>query len=407
MSLADVTEMLKRDYKNFGTLLNNTASPVASQIERKTDSIVGEFAVIAMEVGREFGFGARLEGDQMPPGRSVPPKNAQVKTKGVYGRYRIGAREIDAMKTSAGAFATAQERRIKNLKDAATRDMSRQAWGDGSGRLAQCGVTTASTTIVLAATTADQALINLAEGMQVDIGTDVDPQSIATSRKVVSVNEAAATIVIDGAPVTTSGTSFLYRQGAGGEPQTDTQREITGLARHVDDDTTDQGLASTVFGWKAVVDGNSGVLRAPSENLLEKIVHKHANRSGAEVKNLVAGDGVYRSMANNLKGRQRIVNTVQLKGGHSGIDYTFGAEQMVLQRDRDMTPVFPNSVVGIDYSSLTTYIGTDWGWEDRDGSILRLATDDTHFFEAIYFTFRELGVERRNANFRLDDLETA
>lgn len=407
MSLADVAEMLKHDYKNLSTLLNNTASPVASQIERTTDSIVGDYAVIAMEVGREYGIGARLEGDTMPPGRSVPPKSATIKTKGVYARYRIGAREIDAMKTNAGAFASAQERRIKNLKDGVTREMSRQTWGTGNGRLVTCGTTTASTTVQLAASTADQALVNLAEGMQVDIGTDADPQLIASSRKIVSVDFDLAQVVIDGAAVTTSGSHFLYRQGAGGTTQTVTQREITGLGLHVDNDTTDQGLASTQFGWAAIVDGNSGVNRAPAENLLERTVMKSANRSGADVKNLVAGDGVYRSMANNLLGRRRVINTRELSGGHKGIDYAFGSRELVLQNDRDMTPAFPNSVVGLDYSSFKTYIGTDWNWEDRDGSVLRLATDDTHFFEAIYFTFREMGVERRNANFRVDDLETA
>jgi hypothetical protein len=408
VSLADVAEILKHDYKDLGTLLNNTASPVASQIERTTEGIVGDYAVIAMEVGREFGIGSRLEGDTLPPGRSVPPKQAVVKVKGVYGRYRIGAREIDAMKSNVGAFTTAEKRRVRNLLDGATREMSRQTWGNGSGRLVTCGVTANSTTVVLAATTADQALVNLAEGMQVDIGTDADPQAVASSRKIVSVNFAAATVVIDGAPVTTTGSHFLYRQGSGGEPQTATQREITGLARHIDDDTTDQGLdPSTTWAWAAIVDGNGGTNRPGSENLIERVVHKHSNRSGASVDVLVAGDGVFRAQVNSLKGRQRVVNNIALKGGHSAIDYTFGAESMPLLRDKDMTPAFPNSLAGIEYASLKTYIGTDWGWEDRDGSVLRLATDDTHFFEAIYFTFRELGCEARNHNFRIDDLETA
>lgn len=408
MSLADVGDILKHDYKNMGTLLNNTASPVAAQMERTTDSIVGDFAVIAMEVGREFGFGARREGQTMPPGRSVPPKNAQVKVKRLYGRYRISAAEIQAMSTNVGSFTTAQKRRIRNLKDTAIRDVSRQTWGDGSGRLATCGTTTNSTTVQLAAATADQALVNLAEGMQVDIGTDVDPQSIATSRRIVSVDFDNARCVIDGAPVTTTAAAFLYRQGSGGEPQTDTQAELTGLGRHVDNDTTDQGLASTVFGWAATVEANGGVLRPGSENILERAVMKSRNRSGGNLDAFVAGDGVFRHLVNQLKGRQRIVNMLDLKGGHTAVDYSFGAATNVpLQNDRDMTPAFPNSVAGLDYSTFKTYIGTDWKWEDSDGTVLRLAHDDTHEFEAIYYTFRELGVENRNKNLRVDDIETA
>lgn len=407
MALADVENILKHDYKNLTSLLNDSVGTCA-QIDRKTDTIRGDYAVIAMEVGREFGVGSRLENEVMPAGESVPPEQAHVKVKRIYGRYRMTAAEIAAMETDVGAFTQAQPRRIKNLKNACRRDYARQTWGDGSGRMAQCGTTAGANVVVLAATTSEQALINFQEGARVDIGTNADPQLIASNRKVTAVDFDNATITIDGPAVTTSASHFVYRQGSGGAPQTATQRELTGIGRHVDDDTTDQGLdPSTVPFWKATVQANGATLRSPSENVLERAVHRHENRSGADIDAWVAGDEVYRSMVNSLKGRQRVVNDLSLKGGHTAVDYTFGAQSKPLMRDRDAILAGPNSLWGFEWASLAMHIQWDWGWEDLDGQVLRLASDGTHSFEAIYRTFRELGVSERNHNLRVDDLEGA
>lgn len=407
MSLADVGNILKHDYKVLTNLLNDSVG-LAAQLDRRTDSIVGDYAVIAMEVGREYGVGARLEGDILPPGRSVPPQQAHVTVKRIYGKYRMTKAEVSAMETDTGAFARAQPRRIKNLKSAVSRDYARQVWGDGAGKLATCGTTTASTTVQLAASTSEQALTNLAEGMQVDIGTIADPQNIASDRQIISVDFTLARVVISGGVVTTSSSHFLFRQGAGGSPATATQRELTGVARGVDDDTTLQDLdPAVVWNWKAFVDGNGGTLRAPSENLIERVVMRHENRSGSAVDGLWASDGVYRSMVNNLKGRQRVVNDISLKGGHTAVDYTFGARSMPLGWDRDASVAGQNSLWGFEYDSMAVYIQDDWDWEDLDGQVLRLATDGTHAFEGFYYSFRELGWTKRNDNFRIDDLETA
>jgi hypothetical protein len=408
VALADVEDILKHDYKDLTTLLNDKGSPVAAQIDRKTDTIHGDYAVIAMEVGREFGIGSRLEDEVLPQGESVAPVQAWVKVKRIYGAYRIGVPEIAAMETDAGAFTRAQPRRIRNLKNGCTREYSRQVWGNGSGRLAQCGTTSNSTTLVLAATTAEQSLINFAEGMRVDIGTDANPQVVASNRKVISVDEDNATLVIEGPAVTTTSSHFVYRQGAGGVPQTATQRELTGLERHVDDDTTDQNLdPATQWNWKALVLDAGGSLRPPSENLLETGSMRLENRSDAMLDAWVCGDEVYRACVNSLKGRQRDVNRLELKGGHAAIDFTFGARSAPLMNDKDATPVFPNSLLGLEWASFTMNVQRDWQWEQMDGNVLRMAKDGTHNLEAIYYTFRELSVSERNHNLRIDDIEGA
>ena len=407
MSLAEVENILKHDYKNLTDLLNNSVG-LSAQLDHNTDSISGDFAVISMEAGREYGIGARLAGDVMPAAHSVPPQQVHVRVKRTLGRYRMTTAEIAAMESNVGAFTQAQPRRIRNLKNGCTRDYARQAWGDGAGRLAQCGTTTASTTVVLDATTAEQQLLNLAEGMQVDIGTNADPQLIASDRRVISVDFDNATVLISGAVVTTTASHFLYRQGAGGAPATATQRELTGVERLVDDTVAVQDLdPANQWNWAAFVTDNGGTPAPMSESRLESIVMRHESRSGAMVDELRSGQGVYRAMVNSLKGRQRVVNDIALKGGHTAIDYTFGAHNMPLSYDRDADVVDPNALWGFEWKSLTVYVQRDWQWEDTDGQVLRLATDGTQSFEGVYYTFRELGVSERNHNFRADDVEAA
>lgn len=407
MSIADVTNILKHDYKDLHHLVNDSVG-LCAQLDQNTTDIHGDYAVIAMEVGLEYGTGWRLENEVLPPGRSVPPQQATVKVKRCYGKYRMTVPEMKAMETDKGAFTRAQPRRIENLMKSCKRNYAHGTWGDGSGALVTCGTTANSTTVQLAASTPEQALVNLVVGKQVDIGTKADPQLIASDRKIVSVDFANARVVIDGAPVTTTGSHFLFEQGGGGLINTPTQRALTGIQNLIDDDSVNQGLdPASVWAWGSLVDGNGGTLRPPSENLLERVVHRLENRSGAMVDALWAGDGVYRAMVNSLKGRQRVVNDLTLKGGHKAIDYTFGAESMPLVRDRDAEVAGPNSLWGIEYRSIQVYIQSDWGWEDTDGQTLRLATDGTHSLEAIYYTFRELGVNMRNHNFRIDDLQAA
>lgn len=407
MALADVEDILKHDYKDLHNLLNNSVG-LCAQLDHNTDSLHGDFAVIALEVGREYGIGARLEGDVIPAAHSVAPKQVHVKVKRTLGRYRMTQAEIKAMETNVGAFIQAQPRRVKNLKDSATRDYARQTWGDGSGRIAQCGTTSNSTTVQLAATTAEQQLLNLAEGMQVDIGTNANPQLVAADRRVISVDFDNATIEISGTGVTTTGSNFVYRQGAGGDPGTDTQRELTGVANIVDDTAICETIdPADVWNWAALVFGNGSTLRPLSESTLESGVMRHEARTGAMVNELRAGLGTYRGMVNLLKGRQREVNKLALNGGHTAVDYTFGGHNLPLSYDRDADSLDQNSVWGFQWDSMKVYVQQDWGWEDLDGQILRLATDGTHAFEAIFYTFRELGVTERNKNFRFDDVETA
>lgn len=401
LALADA--VLKEDYKGpLRTQINNGVK-ILAQLEKNTDDIVGRRAVIPCHVSRNTGVGARLEGEVMPAAGNQGTVDAYVPVRSLYGRVRLTKQVITRMASDRGAFKRATKLEMDGLRDDCTVDTNRQVCGISTGALANCGTTTAANEIVLQTTTPEQILLFIREGMRLDIGTAANPQLIASDRLVTAVNLSTSTVTVDGAPVTTTSSHYLFRQGSGGTGNS--QRELTGLQTHVAASGTHQSIdPSTYPSWASLVD-TAAANRPLSENLVERIFQRSENRSGKTADSLWAEDGVYRFAANQIKARQRIVNTLELKGGHKGIDYTFGAENAALMRERFLET---NALYGLHHASLVEYVDEDWSWEDEDGQgVLHLSPDSTHTFEAIFYKFAELGVLWRNANWLIKNLETA
>ena len=152
------------------------------------------------------------------------------------------------------------------------------------------------------------------------------------------------------------------------------------------------------------MEANGGVARPVSDNVVTKAMMRARNRSGQADWALYAEDQAYRSAVNNLSAKHRIVNTLDLKGGHSAVAYVLGGKEYALVAERD-APV--GSMFGIAHPKLTEYLDEDWQWEDMDGSALHMSMDQTHTFEAYLFKFSEVATSQRNAHFLIQDLELA
>jgi hypothetical protein len=320
-----------------------------------------------------------------------------------YGRIRLTRQVISRMDKDRGAFERAVTSEMDGMRDDSGRDYNRQEWGTSDGVIAQCGTTTAATLVVLNALTPEQIMVNFAEGMVVDIGTIASPQTIAAARTITAVDITNRTVTISGAVVTTSNLHFLFRAGSGGSGAN--QRELTGTQTMVNDTGALFGVdPATVFSWASIVEANGGTTRPVSENLVTKAMMRSRNRSGAANWGLYCEDQAYRAAVNNLSAKHRIVNTLDLKGGHSAVAYVLGGKEYPLICERD-APV--GKMYGLAHDKLVEYIDEDWQWEDMDGSALHMAMDGTHCFEAYWFKFSEFATSQRNAHFRIDDLELA
>ncbi len=315
------------------------------------------------------------------------------------------------MAKDRGAFIRALRPEMDGAVEDAQRDIARQDWGTSDGRIAECGVTTASTTVTLDAPTLVQ-LSQLEEGYLIDIGTVASPTAVASGRSVVSVDYTAGTIVISGAAVTTTTAHSILRYGAGGASDntgkmSDGQVEFTGLQHIVDDDSVLHTLDPAVEPrWKAQVDDNSGTPRNISENLVTKQMMLSDRRSGRPANLLVGSDGVFRAYGNLLIGLKRFVEDTILDGGYTGVKIGAprqgkqGGTRSVLTWDRDAPS---NALYGLDTANLHDMVLEDWDWMDKDGAILnRVPNKDA--YEATMFSYRDTACTRRNSQWRITAL---
>lgn len=403
LTLTTADAVLKDDYQGPVRKQINDRVKLAAQVAKNTKDLVGRRAVIPCHISRNTGVGSRAEGEVLPTAGNQGTVEQLVPLRSHYGRIRLSRQVISRMASDRGAFVRATKLEMEGIRDDTSRDYNRQLWGTSDGVIASCDTGGASATVSLLAATPEQVMVNFAEGMRVDIGTAATPNSLVDGEVIQSVDIANRTITVTTSISTTAGTHFVYRAGSGG---TSPQRELTGIQTIVEDTGALFGIdpSTDTFTWAAIVEDNSGTARPISENLVARAMHRTENRSGKEVDQLWAEDGVYRSAANLLQAYKRIVNSVDLKGGHKGIEFTAGGMTAVLVRDRD-APV--GELYGLCTPELCEWIDEDWSWEDLDGAVLSRAANGTHEFEAYWFKFSEFGTTRRNAHFVIEDLETA
>lgn len=419
-SFANADAVLKEDYKGPIREQINQKFFILSQIEKKTDDITGRRGVVPLHVTRNSGVGARKENGTLPTAGQQGYVDALIPVRWNYGRIQLSGPIIRSMQKDRGAFTKAVKSETKGVVTDLSRDINRQLWGTADGVIATCGTTTTSATIQLLATaTFDSKIRQLWAdgGMFVDIGTVANPVAIATNRQVTAFDRVNKTITISGATVSTvSGTHFVFRTGNGGGPgttgtQADSQVEMTGLQFIVAAAGSLHTVSPATYPtWKAQQGAapynNGGTLRNVSENLVNQAIMDTEIASGEQIKFLVGSPGVARAAAALMASMRRNNDTVALKAGWSGIQWSTPMEGMgdggpkALLWDRDCPE---SSLFGLAPDSLVELQESDWEWMEEDGAVLSRVSG-TDAYEATLFKYAELCCTQRDANFRLEDL---
>lgn len=414
-SLSTVDAILKDDYKDFIEQLND-AMFLISQVETRKDTVQGRIARHAIHLGRSSGVGARGENGTLPTAGNQAYATVPVPVRYVYGRIQLSGPTIRQAVTDRGAFVDALDAEMMGIRQDAMKDVNRQLWGTSNGVIAQCGTTTASTTVQLATTTGSTALRQLYfdGGMVVDIGTVAAPTTIASARTVTAVDTTNKTITISGATVTTSSSHFVFRTGAGGASSNtgqpgDGQIELTGVQTIVSDSAVLHTInPSSQPNWKAYVNSNGGTNRSVSETLITGAIMKTLIASGKKPNLLVSAEGVHLSVANLFLSLKRNMEQTQLKGGYAGIQYYSPSVSgkgdegpTVLYADFDCPN---NKLYGINTESLVWHqVGEGWSFMDMDGAVMN-RKPDLDAYEATLTCYAELACKQRNSHFVISDL---
>lgn len=401
LSLTNADAALKEFYLPAIRKQLNDTNKFLAQIDRNSKDVEGRRAVLSLHVSRNSGVGARGENGQLPTAGNQGYVEERVGMHYNYGRIQVSGPVIRAMKSDRGSFTRAIQSETKGLLNDTKRDVNRQLWGTSNGVIATCGVTAASTTVTLASTTSVVKLRQLEIGMKIDIGTVANPISVAQARTITAVDFVNKTITIDGAAVTTAGTDFIFRSGAGG-----TGVELTGIQTIVDDSGTLFNVDPTTYPiWKSNVFSNSGTNRPVSENLFERVIMESEIVSGSEGDDVQiwVSDGVFRAVGDMLTAMKRFNNTLSMKGGFSAVSMQVGGRELGLTWERDVPA---NRAYFLAMGHLTQHEQSDWEWMDRDGAVLN-RVPNTDAYEATLFKYHELTTDKRNAHSVLEDLTEA
>jgi hypothetical protein len=402
LTMTNADAALKEDYEPAMREQLTNSYFILSQIEKTSKDVEGRRVVLSLHVKRNSGVGARKTGNPLPNAGNQGYAEERVGMRRNYGRITVDGFLIKSMRSDAGSFVRAVDSESKGVVNDLRQDVNRQIWGTSDGVIAATGVTTASTTLVLAATTTEVQMRQFNEDGVYDIGTLANPTAVTSAVTVTAVNVAAKTLTLSAA-VTTDATHRVYRSGSGGNGAN--QQELTGLQTIISDTGALFNVDPATTGvWKSTVDANGGTPRTPTETLFSKVMQKTNIAGGVDPNLWVTSDGVHRAFAANMLSTKRLVNTVDLKAGYKGIELNAaGTSTATLSWDKDAPSA---KAFGISTAHIQQNQESEWEFMDEDGAILsRVAGQDA--YEATLFKYHEVTTDKRNAHARIDDLTEA
>lgn len=393
--VSTVSNVLKDIYLGPITEQLNNEVLLISRLEARPQDISGNQAVVPVHTGRTGGIGARADRESLPAAGNQGYNKAVYDLKAMYGRIQVTGLSMGKTKSDAGSFIRVLKAEMDGVVNDLKKDMARQAYGPsdgnagGNGRIAKCGTTSSSTTIVL---NSDEPLRkgHLYVGMVVDIGTAGSSASLADGVTISAVNVSTPSITVGGSAITTSTSHFVSRHGSAG-------KEVDGLQTLVSDSANTVGGidASSNSFWDNQRSTNSGTARALSLDLLSQAFNK-VRTEGGEVSALYTTYGVQRAYFNLLQSQVRYVEPMTLKSGWQTLD--FMGQPFIADTDARFGKIY-----FLDEKYLKLYSNSDWFWLDDDGNVLKYVSG-YDAYEAVIARYLNFGATRRNTQYVLADL---
>lgn len=367
--------------------LNNEILLV-QRLEKSSDEIFGNQAIVPLHVNRSGGIGSRAENAALPSAGSQGYAKAVYDLKYHYGRVRVTGVAMAKTASSAGAFLKALEGELDGVRNDLKMDIARQVYADGSAKIVTCGTTTASNTVVIAS--AEPILKGeLYIGQVVDIGTAAAPTTIASAVSITDVNTATPSITISGSTVTTSSSHFVFRSGNAVDATH--VNELTGLQALV------STAANTVGGIDATAAGNSywdnqrgNAAGALSLDIMTKAFNT-VTVQGGQVSLMIGSPGMQRALFNLLQAQVRYVDPLNIKGGFKALEYM--GQPFVADRQAPFGKIF-----FLDERFIKVFSNNDWHFLDEDGNTLKWVVG-YDAWEAVLARYMNLGISRRNVQF--------
>lgn len=407
-TMTTVSAILKEIYEGqIQEQLNNDVVALR-RIERSSEGITnevgGRYVTFPIHTKRNSGIGARNELESLPTAGQQGVAAARVSLKYLYGVVRLSGQTLQLADKNFQAFSSALDLEINGIKADLAKDLNRQVYGSGNGTL---GVTNATGVGALNTnpfnTVSNNQIKYLEVGMQVDLYDTTLATLKASNRQILSINTTTFQVIFDGAAQNTAIGDVLTRTGSGnlgpGGTGTAGNREITGLAGLVNNNTLFNIVPGTEPKWQSILDANGGTNRALSEGLMILNTDR-CRQNGGTPSVIFSGLGVRRAYFNLLSQQRRYQGTTEFAGGFSGLTFTTDRGDIPVVVDVDCPD---NTMYGLDEKNIKVFREEDFSFMDYDGSKWqRVIGFDA--YEATLFSYMELGIHRRNTHFKISDI---
>ena len=401
-SLATIADLMKEVYEPRVREQLNDEITTLKRIERSSDGVSnevgGKYVTFPIHVRRNNGIAARLENETLPTPGQQGYAAARIGLKYQYAGVQLSGQAISLSDTNPKAFAKALDQEVNGAKNDFKKDLNRQVYQSGNGRIATVRTTAGPANIL---PVDDARLFQIGEA--VDIVTL--PSTVAVTNRTVSsvdLTAGANTVTLSGAAFSWTTGQIVTRTGSG--PAAAGNREMTGLAAIVAASGTLYNInPATEPEWTSTVYANGGTPRALSEGLMIQLADQIRTRGGS-TSVIFQSLGVRRSYFNLLSQTRQTVNEQKFEGGFTGLSFTTDKGEIPAVADVD-APL--NKQWFVEEDNITMYRDEEAHWLDRDGQMWKQVRDANGVYDAWYahlVEYHEIGTDRRNTHGLLDDI---
>lgn len=356
-------------------------------------TFAGRKWVVPAHTQRNEAVGAILEGGALPEPGQQGWEDLSDTLKHNVGVIGITRYAIDLSNRQPGTFLRFLKAETEGMTKDLRKDVSRQAYGNGTG--------------TLAAVTADGAraftvdtIQYLRVGMWIDVIDSTNDTALATRIQITRIDPTTLTVDYSGSDLAVTTDHRICRTGSW-------KKEINGLANLISDTGTVHGVDSTVatnWWWKSTV--RDARRNQFSEDLGQQVLDSIGSAGNGDTEILLTTRGIRRRYVNQLKSQKRFTDnqSVVLHGGFRAI--MFNEFPLVFDDDCPKGMMYFLNTDGFMWVTLPGSDGNaDWNWVDNDGAILSRSADRTDRFEAYVAADHDLAITQRNIQGVISNLQ--
>jgi hypothetical protein len=391
--LKEVYEPRVRDQLQSETIAISRIVKTSEGVE--TDAIGGKYVRFGVRVQRNHGIGSRNEMEALPSPKTQDYRDAQLKLSYGYGAIQLSGQVFELGDSNVQSFANILDQEVEGMREGLRKETNRQCYGTNTGILAVA--TSAGSTTTLVTTNAQYVEI----GMTVDLynATDTNSVNVLANAGVViqDITTVAGVSTITFATVVTSTTTgfFITRGGSRSKEPVGFEQLIAGLTNTNALGTGTGALYNITHStWTGNMDSTAGAI---SEGRMINLIDLIRQRGGRTTVGFCSL-GVRRAYANLLTQQRRFVNTVEFKGGFSGIAFTTDYGDIPIVADFDCQP---GRLYFLNEKEIKIYQNADWAWMSRDGNMWQRLIDSSGEYDAYrarMFKYWQIGTHRRNTH---------